>query len=92
LYIEDWAAFSRTIDRLVAFAATRSVTLVLGCHIEMSGRPGVDYPVLTSYQPDELPLEMTVDRLRAIRTAIDEVGDRPGRHAFDDFVLCREDT
>jgi hydroxyacylglutathione hydrolase len=92
LYIEDWAAFSRTIDRLVAFAATRPVTLVLGCHIEMSGRPGVDYPVLTSYQPDEPPLEMAVDRLRAIRTAIDAVGDRPGRHAFDDFVLCREDT
>ena len=92
LYIEDWAAFGRTIDRLVAFADTRPVTHVLGCHIEMAGEPGVDYPVLTSYQPDEPPLEMAPERLRAIRSAIDEVGDRPGRHAFTDFVLCREDV
>lgn len=89
LYIDDWAAFRRTIDRLIAFAASRPVTHVLGCHIEMTNQPGIDYPVRTTYQPDEPPLQMTVAQLRDIRTAIDEVGDRPGRHAFDHFVLCR---
>ena len=31
LYIEDWQEFSRTIDRIIAFADERPVTLVLGC-------------------------------------------------------------
>lgn len=90
LYIEDWPAFRSTIDRLLAFTATRPVTHVLGCHIEMTTTPGVDYPVRTTYQPDEPPLEMTVDRLHAIRRAIDEVGDCTGRHAYPDFILCRD--
>jgi len=91
LYVEDWAAFGRTVDRLVGFADTRSVTHVLGCHIEMTTEPGVDYPVLTTYQPDEPPLQMTVGQLRDIGKAIREIGDRPGRHAYPDFVICRED-
>ena len=90
LYIQDWAAFSETVDRLIAFCAEHPITHVLGCHIEMTTQPAVDYPVLTSYQPDEPPLEMTVDQLRHIRLPIDQVGGRPGRHAFDDFVLCPE--
>ncbi|GAA3509922.1 glyoxylase-like metal-dependent hydrolase (beta-lactamase superfamily II) [Streptosporangium album] len=92
LYVEDWAAFGRTIDRLIGFADVRPVTHVLGCHIEMTNEPGVDYPVLTTYQPDEPPLQMTVDQLRGIRKAIDAIGDRPGRHAFADFVICRKGT
>lgn len=91
LYIEDWAAFTRTVDRLLDFCATRPVTHVLGCHIEMTRQPGQDYPVRTTYQPDEPPLEMTTAQLRDIRTAIDAVGDRPGRHVFDDFVICHRD-
>lgn len=90
LYVADWPAFRRTIDRLIAFAGTRPVTHVLGCHIEMTTEPGVDYPIRTVYQPDEPPLQMTVAQLRDIRTAIDEVGDRTGRHAFPDFILCRD--
>ncbi|MFI0813024.1 MBL fold metallo-hydrolase [Streptomyces echinatus] len=91
LYVEDWAAFGRTVDRLIAFAGTRPVTHVLGCHIEMTTQSGVDYPVRTTYQPDEPPLEMTVDHLRDIRAAIDEIGTRPGRHPYPGFVICRED-
>jgi glyoxylase-like metal-dependent hydrolase (beta-lactamase superfamily II) len=92
LYVQDWSAFVRTIDRLIEFAGTRPVTHVLGCHIEMTGKPGVDYPIFTTYQPDESPLEITVGQLLDIRKAIDEVGDRTGRHAFPDFVICREDA
>lgn len=88
LYIHDWPAFVRTIDRLVRFCAANPVSHVLGCHIEMTGAPGVDYPVYTTYQPDEPPLQMTVDQLGDLRRAIDEVDGRPGRHVFPDFVLC----
>ena len=90
LYIQDWPAFVRTIDRLIGFCSTHPVTHVLGCHIEMSREPGVDYPVFTTYQPDEPPLQMTVEQLREIRRAIDEVDGRPGRHVFPGFILCLE--
>lgn len=89
LYVEDWAAFTRTVDRLIAFCSGRRVTHVLGCHIEMTRHPGRDYPVRTTYQPDEPPLEMTPDHLRAIRAAIETVGERPGQHTFDDFVISK---
>jgi hydroxyacylglutathione hydrolase len=87
LYIDDWPAFQHTIDTLVAFTETRPVTHVLGCHIEMSNEPGVDYPVRTTYQPDEPPLQMTARHLRDIQAAVAAAGGRTGRHVFDDFIL-----
>jgi hypothetical protein len=90
LYVEDWPAFRATIDRLIAFTETHPVSHVLGCHIEMSTTPGVDYPIRTVYQPDEPPLEMTVDHLREIRRAINEIGDRPGRYIYPEFVIYHQ--
>ncbi len=87
LYIRDWAAFAATIDRLVAFAETHPVSHVLGCHIEMTTSPGVDYPVRTTYQPDEQQLQMTVAQLADIQKAVRQVDGRPGRHVFEDFIL-----
>jgi glyoxylase-like metal-dependent hydrolase (beta-lactamase superfamily II) len=91
LYVRDWAAFRDTIDRMITFAATRPVTHVLGCHIEMTNQPGVDYPVLTTYQPDEAPLQMTVAQLHDLSQAIKEIGDRPARRVFADFIIWPED-
>jgi glyoxylase-like metal-dependent hydrolase (beta-lactamase superfamily II) len=91
LYVEDWAAFVRTVDRLVDFAAARPVTHVLGCHIEMTTEPGVDYPIRTTYQPDEPPLELSVADLRDLQRACREIGDRPGRHPYPRFVVVKPD-
>jgi hydroxyacylglutathione hydrolase len=87
LYARDFPAFSATLDALVAFAASRPVTHVLGCHIEMTRRPGRDFPFGATYQPGEAPLEMTVDQLTGVRDAAASVADRPGVHAFDDFII-----
>lgn len=97
LYVRDWPAFGATIDRLLGFAEAHPVSHVLGCHIEMTTTPGVDYPVRTTYQPEEPPLEMTVDHLRQVRRAIEEIGDEigdeigtgPGRYVYDDFIIER---
>jgi hydroxyacylglutathione hydrolase len=91
LYIDDWAAYSRSIDRLIEFCATHPVTHVLGCHIEMTRTPGLDYPVRTTCQPDEPPLEMTVQHLHAVRAALDDIGSQPAVRAFDDFIIWPED-
>jgi hypothetical protein len=66
----------------------RVVHHVLGCHIEMTAMPGVDYPVLTTYQPDELPLQLPLRILRDVRAAVDEIGEEPQRSAFGSFILC----
>jgi glyoxylase-like metal-dependent hydrolase (beta-lactamase superfamily II) len=91
LYIDDWQRFSRTIDRLVEFAERRPVTHVLGCHIEMTRTPGVDYPVRTTFQPDEPPLEMTPAHLRAVQAALAEAGPTPVLRRHEDFILWPED-
>lgn len=87
LYIEDWQAFTRTIDRLVDFCDHQTVTHVLGCHIEMTRQPGVDYPMGTTYQPDEPPLQLTTGHLREVRAALKEIGDEPSRRVLPLFVL-----
>jgi len=87
LYVSDFPTFLASLDHLVTFAADRPVTHVMGCHIEMSRSPGRDYPIGTTYQPDEPPLPMTVAQLRAVRDAAISVADRPGIHVFNDFII-----
>ena len=41
----------------------------MGCHVEMTRTPGRDYPLGSTYQPDEPPLQMTVGQLGAVREA-----------------------
>ncbi|GAA1944875.1 hypothetical protein GCM10009738_17860 [Kitasatospora viridis] len=87
LYIDDRAAFARTIERLIEFCEQRPVSHLLGCHIEMTTEPGVDYPIRTTYQPDEPPLQLTVRHLHEIRAALAGAGDGPGRHVLPDLIL-----
>jgi hydroxyacylglutathione hydrolase len=87
LYVPDFPAFLASMDRLVDFAATRPVTHVMGCHIEMTTRPGRDYPIGTTYQPDEPPLPMSVAQLTRVRDAARSVAGRPGAHGFGDFII-----
>jgi hydroxyacylglutathione hydrolase len=87
LYVRDFPTFTTSLDHLLTFAADRPVTHVMGCHIEMTRRPGRDYPIGATYQPDEPPLPMTMAQLRAVRDAAVSVATRPGVHVFDDFII-----
>lgn len=87
LYVRDVAAYTATVDRLLAFCERHPVTHLLGCHVEMTTEPGEAYPRGTTHQPDEPPLEMTVGHLRALRRALTEAGGRPGTYRHDDFLL-----
>ncbi|GGQ60726.1 MBL fold metallo-hydrolase [Kitasatospora griseola] len=94
LYIEDWAAFGHSIDRMIDLAERRPVTHVLGCHIEMSVRPGLDYPIRYTYQPYEAPLELTVAHLYEIRGALGATaahGGEPRRITLPRFILWPSD-
>jgi len=87
LYVFDPGAYRSTLERLVAFAVERPVTHVLGCHVEMKGRPRRDFPIGAVYQPGERRLELTPEHLRMIRDAAVAAGDRPGVFRYDDFLL-----
>ena len=87
LYAPDYSEFARSLDRLADFAAARPVTHVMGCHIEMTRTPRLDYPIGTKYQPDEPPLQMTVAQLAAVRDAARSAAARRGAHTFDDFII-----
>jgi hydroxyacylglutathione hydrolase len=90
LYAFDFPQFLASLDRMVALADSRNVTHVLGCHVEMTRRPGRDYPLGATYQPDERALEMTVAQLREVRAAARSVAGRQGVHRFDDFVIYNQ--
>jgi hydroxyacylglutathione hydrolase len=87
LYVADMDAFVASLDRLAAFAAARAVTHLMGGHVEMTNRPGHDYPMGANYQPDEVPLPMAPARLPTVAAAAHTVAGKPGVHVFDDFVI-----
>lgn len=87
LYVRDWEAFANSIDRMVAFCDRHPVQYLLGCHIEMSIYPRLDYLIRTSYQPYERPLQMTVAQLRSLQAAIAEIDGQPGIHVYNDYII-----
>jgi hydroxyacylglutathione hydrolase len=91
LYVYDWAAFARSIDRLADWCALRPVRYLLGCHIEMTRTPGVDYPVGWTYQPDETPLELTADHLTQIKSTLRAHDSQPGRYVLPEMIITPGD-
>jgi hydroxyacylglutathione hydrolase len=87
IYAFDFPAYLDSMERTIEFANSRQITHVMGCHIEMTRQPGRDYPVGCSHQPDEPPLQMTVQQLTDLRDAARSIKDKPGAHTFDDFVI-----
>jgi hydroxyacylglutathione hydrolase len=87
LYVVDWLAFARSIDRLAGWCAQRPVSHLLGCHIEMTRTPGKDYPVGWTYQPDEPPLELTPDHLAQIQSTLKAHDGQPGRYVLPEMII-----
>jgi glyoxylase-like metal-dependent hydrolase (beta-lactamase superfamily II) len=84
LYVRDRVEFVRTIDRLIRFrdAHPKRVRSILGAHIEMSKKKGVEYPSGTVHQPHEAPLALPPSILDEVRSALDEPGERVVRDRF----------
>ena len=63
------------------------ISAVLGCHVEMTREPGVDYPVRTTYQPEEHALAMTPANILELYDAVSKMGDTPVRDIHKDFIV-----
>lgn len=87
LYAVDFPAFTDSLTRLVDFANARKVTWVLGCHVEMTTTPRRDYPIGSTYQPREHPLQFPPSKLAEIRDAALSLRHHPGATMFDDYAI-----
>lgn len=86
LYVRDWELYSESISRLADWLADKSVSIVLGTHIEMSTTPNIDYPVETLYQPEEHQLPMSLNEIRTLRDALARQ-KTPERIYLDSFIV-----
>ncbi len=89
LYLEDWQAWKASIKRLRGMADDYPVAHLVNNHIEMTATPTIDYPIGTTWQPDEPPMQMTLDMLNTAVSASTEI-ERPGIYKYDHFLIYNE--
>ena len=87
LYVQDFAAYLASIQRLLRFTADKPVAHILGNHIEQTDTPYLDYPVGTKYQPEEHPLALSRAQLLELAAGLEEMKSHPMRRAFRDFTI-----
>jgi hydroxyacylglutathione hydrolase len=87
LYIHDLGEFQRSTERLIRFTEDKPVAHILGCHIEETRMPFLDYAIGTIYQPDEHRLEMSRGDLLELEDALTSLHGVPQRLAMSDFSL-----
>ncbi|MDP3737328.1 MAG: MBL fold metallo-hydrolase [Hyphomonadaceae bacterium] len=81
------ADFQASMDRLAGFLENRTVSHVLGAHIEMTRKPGVDFKPNAPQHPDEHILELPVSDVAELRAAVRAMGDKVVREVHDDFIV-----
>jgi hydroxyacylglutathione hydrolase len=87
LYVQDFAAFQTSTERMIAFTKGKPVAHILGNHIEESDTPFLDYPVGTIYQPHEHELALSRGALLELEDALVSMHGVPQRMALRDFSV-----
>ncbi|HEY5825377.1 MAG TPA: MBL fold metallo-hydrolase [Cyclobacteriaceae bacterium] len=88
LYVRDWIAFKKSIQRLVDFTANHKISYLVGNHIEMSTTAGKDYTTGSKWHPEEHSLPLTIDDLNIINRWLNESSsDQPVYKVFNDFIV-----
>ncbi|MBB3980513.1 glyoxylase-like metal-dependent hydrolase (beta-lactamase superfamily II) [Sphingobium fontiphilum] len=87
-YISFWEPWFESMKRLIAFCDTHPVAHVMGCHVEIS-KDGQDYPYGMTWQPDEAPVQMTVQQLRDAFEMAKTITE-PGIYFTGTVFLCNQ--
>jgi hydroxyacylglutathione hydrolase len=88
LYVPDWSSYRSSIRRLAGFvAAGNPVEWVLGAHIELTDRPGEDYPMGADVHPGEHRLQLAPEILTELDEALIAAGPEPRRLVHDHFIV-----
>ena len=89
LYLEDWDKWKDSIRRLKKIASENPISALINNHIEMTATPKIDYPIGTTWQPNEPPMQMTLDMLEVAYKATYEI-EGPGIYKYDHFLIYNE--
>ncbi len=88
LYVADDAAFIASTDRMVKFTEGKIVSHVLGCHIEQTNTPYLEYSIGSIFQPDEARLDMTKGHILELQQALRTMKNgKIERMAMRDFTI-----
>lgn len=86
LYVRNWSAYRASIARLNAWIQEKPVSHVLGTHIEMSAETNVDYPIGTTYQPDERKLALAPSDIFKLHETLMSL-EAPERTYLGSFII-----
>lgn len=87
LYIHDLDQFQKSTERLIQFTEGKPVAHILGCHIEETSTPFLDYAIGTIYQPNEHALELSRGDLLELEDGLKALNGTPRRVALADFSI-----
>ena len=87
LYISDWQAFAQSTQRLVDFTQGRLVSHILGCHIEQSSTPYLEFPIGSISQPNEHVLELSRGDLVELNLVLNDLKGSPKRVALRSMTV-----
>jgi len=86
LYVRNWSTYRTSIARLNAWIQEKPVSHVLGTHIEMTAEANVDYPIGTTYQPDEHPLPLAPSDILKLHETLMSL-EAPERTYLGSFII-----
>lgn len=86
LYVRNWQEFRSSIARLNEWVQDKQVTHVMGTHIEMTAEVNIDYPVGTTYQPNERRLPLSVSDINLLYETLTML-ETPERTYLRDFII-----
>jgi glyoxylase-like metal-dependent hydrolase (beta-lactamase superfamily II) len=87
LYITDFPAYVASTQRLMQFTESHPVAHILGCHIEQTSTPYLDYPTGTQYQPQEHSLELGRAHLLELMSALEALHGKPAKVFLRDLTI-----
>lgn len=87
LYIHELEEFQKSTERMIHFTEGKVVAHILGCHIEETRTPYLDYAIGTIYQPDEHELSLSRGALLELEDGLLALHGTPARVALRDFSI-----
>lgn len=87
LYIQDFPTYVQSVQRLVNFTATNEVSYVLGTHIEMQNIPGQQFPLGSTYHPNEHILQLRRHHLVELLNGVLGMQGSPHIEVHNDFII-----
>jgi len=87
LFIDNWDVYRASVTRLRTFAENKTISHILGAHVEISKTPGQDYPRGATFQPDEHVLQLKKEALILLDNELKKIGATPTAKVLDEFII-----